>query len=131
MGNPNSGSLKETEAAAQALALRLQPVGIRGVNDLEEAFSQMIKEHAGALAVRQELLLTTLRERSVELATKNKLPAIYAFTEFLNVGGLMSYGPSRLALFLGAATYVDKILKGAKPADLPVQQPTKFEFVVT
>ena len=131
VGNPGSGNvMKETEAAARALGIRLQPVGIRSANDLEEAFSQMIKERAGALAVRQEPLLTTLRERIVELAAKNKLPAIYAFTEFLDVGGLMSYGPSRLALRLAAATYVDKILKGAKPADLPVQQPIKFEFII-
>jgi putative ABC transport system substrate-binding protein len=131
VGNPGSGDvMKEIEAAARALGIRLQPVGIRSANDLEEAFSQMIKERAGALAVRQEPLLTTLRERIVELAAKNKLPAIYAFTEFLDVGGLMSYGPSRLALRLAAATYVDKILKGAKPADLPVQQPIKFEFII-
>src|SRR5262249_10094351 len=131
MRNPGSGDvMKEIEAAARPLGIRLQLVGIRSANDLEEAFSEMIKERAGALAVRQEPLLTTLRERIVELAAKNKLPAIYAFTEFLDVGGLMSYGPSRLALFMTAATYVDKILKGAKPADLPVQQPRKFEFVV-
>jgi len=128
-GNPSGNVLKETEAAARALGIRLQPVGIRNANDLGEAFAKMIKQ-SSALAVAQDPLLTSNRQRVVELAAKNKLPAIYAFTEFLDVGGLMSYGPSRLGLFLGAATYVDKILKGAKPADLPVEQPTKFEFVI-
>ena len=112
------------------MGVRLQLLGIHSANDLGEAFSKMNKERSGALAVAQDPLLTTNRERIVELAAKNRLPAIYPFTEFLDVGGLMCYGPSRLGLFLGAATYVDKILKGSKPADLPVEQPTKFEFIV-
>ena len=129
--NPSTGnSMKETEAAAKALGIRLQPVGISSADDLGEAFSKMIKERSGALAVQQDPLFTNNREKIVELAAKNRLPTIYAFTEFIDVGGLMSYGPSRLDLFQGAAIYVDKILKGAKPADLPVQQPMKFEFVV-
>jgi len=131
MESPTSvDSLKEAETAARALGIRLQAVGVRSANDLGEAFAKMIKEHSNALAVQQEPFLTSNRERIVELAAKNSLPTIYAFTDFLDVGGLMSYGPSRLALFLGAATYVDKILKGAKPADLPVQQPKNFEFVI-
>jgi putative ABC transport system substrate-binding protein len=129
--NPSSrNSLKETEAAAKALGVRLQLVGIRSANDLGEAFSKVSKERSGALAVQQDALFTSNRERIVESAAKNRLPTIYSFREFIDVGGLMSYGPSRLDQWLRAAVYVDKILKGAKPADLPVQQPMNFEFII-
>jgi ABC-type uncharacterized transport system substrate-binding protein len=125
-----AASFRETEAAAKQLKIRLQPLGIHSANEIGEALLKLTKEQSGALLVAQDPLLTSNRERIVELAAKNRLPALYAFTEFLDVGGLMSYGPSRLGLFQGAATYVDKILKGAKPAELPVEQPKKFELVI-
>jgi putative ABC transport system substrate-binding protein len=90
----------------------------------------MIGAHAGALTVLPSTILFSERRRIVDLAAKNRLPTIYVTREFVDAGGLMSYGPNFVDLFRRAATYVDKILKGAKPADLPVDQPTKFELVI-
>jgi putative ABC transport system substrate-binding protein len=122
--------LKAAEVAARTLGVRLQLVEARGPADLDRAFSEMTKAHAGALTVLPSAMLFTARRRLADLATKNRLPAVYAQREFVEAGGLMSYGPSLADLFRRAATYVDKILKGAKPADLPVEQPTKFELVI-
>jgi putative ABC transport system substrate-binding protein len=121
---------KEAEVAAQALGVRLQVVEARGPVDFDRAFSDMTRARAGALTVRPASMFIVERKRLVDLAAKNRLPAVYAWREFVDAGGLMSYGPNNADLFRRAATYVDKILKGAKPADLPVEQPTRFEFVI-
>jgi putative ABC transport system substrate-binding protein len=122
--------IKELEVASPALGLQLQVVEVRGANQLESAFSAMTAERASALIGLQQPTLDSLRKRIVDLAAKNRLPAIYSNNEYVETGGLMSYAPDIVAMFRRAAIYVDKILKGAKPADLPVEQPTKFEFVI-
>ncbi len=122
--------VKETQAAAQALGVRLQSLEARDPNELESAFAAMTRERAGALLVQHELVFLTHRKRIVELAAKNRLPAMYERKEYVDVGGLMSYGVSFPENFRRAATYVDKILKGSKPADLPVEQPMKFELII-
>jgi putative tryptophan/tyrosine transport system substrate-binding protein len=118
--------MKEQEIAAQGLGLHLVPLSIEG--DIEAAFATVRKEHPDALLTNPSPLINTARERIVEFAAKNHLPAMYAAPEFVDAGGLMSYTPNYAAMFRRAATYVDKILKGAKPADLPVEQPTQFEL---
>ncbi len=122
--------IKEMEVAARVLGVQLQPVEFNGPNDLENAFSTIIKGRVGALIGLTGQSVRVLRGRIVELAAKHRLPAMYPLTEFVEAGGLMSYGPSYPDLLRRAAVYVDKILKGTKPADLPVEQPTKFEFVI-
>jgi putative tryptophan/tyrosine transport system substrate-binding protein len=122
--------LKETQGAAHALGLQLQSLEARNVKDFESAFEAATKAGVNALVVLVDSLFTGNRKRIVDLAAKNRLPAIYSWTEFVDAGGLMSYGPSFPDLFRRAATYVDKILKGAKPADLPVEQPMKFELII-
>ena len=124
------GVLKETEVAARALGVQLQLVEARGPNDFDSAFSAMTRERAGALIVFPSTLLFAHQRRIVDLATKSRLPAIYPAREFVDAGGLMAYGASLRDNFRRVATFVDKILKGAKPADLPVEQPTKFELVI-
>jgi putative ABC transport system substrate-binding protein len=121
---------KELEIAAQALGIQLISLPVRELGDFEPAFETARKENVHALLTSPSPLLNTVRERIVELAAKNRLPAMYAGPEFVEAGGLMSYAPSYTDLFRRAATYVDKILKGAKPGDLPVEQPTKFELVI-
>jgi putative ABC transport system substrate-binding protein len=122
--------LKAAEVAARALGLRLHFVEARSPADFERAFSDMTRARAGALTVLGTSMFTSERRRLVNLAAKNRLPTMYPLREFVDAGGLMAYGPNLPDLFRRAATYVDKILKGAKPADLPVEQPTKFEFVI-
>ena len=122
--------LKEAEVAARALGVRLQFVEARGPEDFDRAFSDMTRARAGALTVLGSAMFFSERRRLVDLAAKNRLPAVYPWREFVDAGGLMAYGPDLADLFRRAATYVDKILKGAKPADLPVEQPTKFELVI-
>src|SRR6266852_435003 len=122
--------LKGAEVAARALGVRLQFVEARGPDDFDRAFSDMTKARAGALTVLGSTMFGNERRRLVDLAAKNRLPAVYPWREFVDAGGLMSYGPDLADLYRRAATYVDKILKGAKPADLPVEQPTKFELVI-
>ena len=122
--------LKETEFAAQALGVKLQPVKVTGSNDLGPAFSAMTRERAGALIVLQDFIFFDHRAGLVDLAAKSRLPVIYEGREFAEAGGLMAYGPRYDDLFRRSAAFVDKILKGTKPADLPVEQPTKFELVV-
>jgi ABC-type uncharacterized transport system substrate-binding protein len=129
----NPGSLltqKELEAAARALGVGLRLTGIRNENDLEAAFTAITKERVGALLVAAGPFETIHRRRIVDLAASSRLPAMYGARWFVDDGGLISYGVSLLDNFRRAATYVDKILKGAKPADLPVEQPTKFELVI-
>jgi putative ABC transport system substrate-binding protein len=122
--------LKGAEVAARALGVRLQFVEARGPADFDRAFSDMTRARADALTVLTTPVFGTERRRLVDLAAKNRLPTVFPFREYVDAGGLMSYGPSLADMFRRAATYVDKILKGAKPGDLPVEQPTKFEFVV-
>jgi len=121
---------RETEVTARALGVRPQFVEARGPVDFDRAFLDMTRARAGALSVLPSTMFFNERRRLVELAAKNRLPAVYTSREFANAGGLMSYGPNVPDLYRRAATYVDKILKGAKPADLPVEQPTKFELVI-
>jgi ABC-type uncharacterized transport system substrate-binding protein len=121
---------KAAEVAARALGVRLQFIEARGPADFERAFSDMTRARVGALTVRPAPMFVSERRRLVDLAAKNRLPVVYAWREFVDAGGLMAYGPNLADLYRRAATDVDKILKGAKPADLPVEQPTKFELVI-
>ena len=123
------GMLRETETAAQSLGLQLQLVPALGPGDRDGAFITMTRGHADAVILLPSPMLYGEHKHIVELAAKSRLPAMYAAREFVEDGGLMSYGASLPDLFRRAATYVDKILKGANPADLPVEQPTKLEFV--
>jgi putative ABC transport system substrate-binding protein len=122
--------LKAAEVAARALGVRLQVVEARGPADFDRAFSDMTSARAGALTVLGSNMFFKERRRLVDLAAKNRLPAVYITREYVDAGGLMSYGADLADSFRRAATYVDKILKGAKPGDLPVEQPTKFELVI-
>jgi putative ABC transport system substrate-binding protein len=121
---------KETEAAAQALGLKLQSLEVRASEDFEKNFKIATTRHPGALVVLQDALTTANTRSTVDFATKSRLPAMYGSSEVVDVGGLMSYAANLSDLFRRTAVYVDKILKGAKPADLPIEQPTKFEFIV-
>ena len=123
-------TLTEGEVAARALGVHLQSVEVRRPADFDRAFSDMTRARAGALTVFPSLMFTNERKQLAGLAAKNRLPAVYPSREYVDAGGLMSYGPDLTDLFRRAATYVDKILKGAKPADLPVEQPTKFELII-
>ena len=120
----------ETELAARKLGLTLQPLDVRAPEDFEVAFAAAIRGNAQALVALDDALTVAYRPRIVTLAASSRLPAMYGLREFPDDGGLISYGPNFTDLFRRAATYVDKILKGAKPADLPVEQPTKFELVI-
>ena len=122
--------LTRAEVAAQALGVRLQIVEARGLENFDRAFSDMTRARADALTVLPSSMFNNERRRLVDLAVKNRLPAVYQWRHFADAGGLMSYGPNRPEWYRRAAGYVDKILKGAKPADLPVEQPTKFELVI-
>ncbi len=122
--------LKAADVAAGALGVRLQVVEARGPADFDRAFSDMTRAHAGALTVLPSNRFLREHRRLVDLAAKNRLPAVYTSREFVDAGGLMAYGANGADNYRRAATYVDKILKGAKPADLPVEQPTKFELVI-
>ena len=126
----NSQALKEIELAAGAFGVKLQYLEVRDPNDIETAFRAASKARADAVLVLPSPITLSQRKQIADLATKSRLPAMYWATEFVDVGGLMSYSVSFTDLFQRAATYVDKILKGSKPADLPVEQPTKFELVI-
>jgi len=121
---------KETQAVAHELRVQLQSLEVRSSNDFDSAFEAALREHAQALIAAPEPLINTHLKRIVEFAAKNRLPAMYGAPEVVNAGGLMAYAPSYTDLYRRAATYVDKILKGTKPADLPVEQPKKFEFII-
>ena len=126
----NPQTLKEIDLAAGALGVQLQPLDVVAPKDIETAFLAARKGRADALLALASPVLSDHRTQIVELERKNRLPAIHYRPEFVEAGGLMSYATSFTDLSRRAATYVDKILKGAKPADLPVEQPTKFEFVI-
>jgi putative tryptophan/tyrosine transport system substrate-binding protein len=121
---------QETEVAAQKLGVVLQPLDVRGPEDFEAAFITATRGNAQALIAFDDALTLAHRPGIVALAASSRLPTMYGLREFPDEGGLMSYGASFVELFRRAATYVDKILKGAKPAELPVEQPTKFELVI-
>jgi putative ABC transport system substrate-binding protein len=122
--------VKDIEDAARTLRMQLQLVPADGPDDFASAFSAMAKERAGAFIVLPSPMLFGEHRRIVELATNNRLPGMYQAREFVDGGGLMSYGANLDDLFRRTATYVDKIVKGAKPADLPVERPTKFELII-
>jgi putative tryptophan/tyrosine transport system substrate-binding protein len=123
-------SRNAVESAARNLGVAFQPVEVRIRGELEGAFAAMVRERANALVVAQDPVTFGSRGQIVLLAARSRLPAVYGVREFVEAGGLMSYGPNIADQFRRAATYVDKILKGAKPADLPIEQPTKFELVI-
>jgi putative ABC transport system substrate-binding protein len=122
--------LKGAEVAGRALGVQLQFVDARGLENFDRAFSDMTSARAGGLTVLPSARLLREHRRLVDLAAKNRLPAVYTSREFVDAGGLMAYGANLADLYRRAATYVDKVLKGTKPADLPVEQPTKFELVI-
>jgi len=135
LGNPTSQEvyplwLGQVKVAARSLGVQLQILEARGPDDFEKAFAAMTRERAGALFVLGDGMFLLHRTRIAELAAKHRLPAMYPVRGFVDAGGLIVYGPSPRDNFRRAATYVDRILKGAKPADLPVEQPTKFELVI-
>jgi putative ABC transport system substrate-binding protein len=129
----NPGSLpqwKESQLPARELGLQLHSMEVSSAKDFESAFKEATKARSDALAVTQLALATSNRKQIADLATINRLPAIYPREDFVESGGLMSYGPDETERYQRSAIIVDKILKGAKPADLPVEQPTKFELVI-
>jgi len=129
-GPSNALLLENMKPAARALRVALQPLELRGLDDLDAAFSAIRKGRANAIIVIRNPLTATHRARFVDFAARNRLPAMYGDGEFVESGGLMSYGVNIADLWGRAATYVDKILKGSKPADLPVEQPTRFELII-
>jgi putative ABC transport system substrate-binding protein len=122
--------LKEAEGAARTLGVQLQVVEARHPAEFDRAFSDMTRARAGALIVLPTPMFFSEGRRLVDLAATNRLPAMFPYREFVDAGGLMAYGPDLADLSRRAATYVGKILKGANPGDLPVEQPTKFELVI-
>ncbi len=126
----NAPQLREAEVAARALGVRLQPLEARVPSEIDSAFAAMTRERAGALIVLADSMLFGQRTQIAGLAAKRRLPAVYGLRQHAEAGGLMAYGANILDSFRRAAAYVDKILKGAKPADLPVEQPTRFELVI-
>ena len=121
---------EQARVAAPAVGLTVRSVEVRDTRELDAAFEAIIREHPEALLLLVDPLTLSQRARIVEFAAEQRLPAIYETRDFVDVGGLISYGPNVPDLFRRAATYVDKILRGAKPADLPIEQPTKFELVI-
>ncbi|HWO90977.1 MAG TPA: ABC transporter substrate-binding protein [Methylomirabilota bacterium] len=131
MSNPNDAlQWKETESAGPSLRVQVQLLDVRKPGDLAGAFDAAVKQRAGALVVGLDALTWANHRPIVDLAAKHRLPAMYGGREFVDAGGLIAYGVSYPHLYHRAATYVDKILKGAKPADLPVEQPTRLELVI-
>jgi putative ABC transport system substrate-binding protein len=134
LSNPDNAyhqlAIREVNVAARSLGVQLQLLEARGPNEFDGAFAAMAKERVGALLVLSDAIFSSHRTRLADLAARSRLPAAYGVRDSVEAGGLMSYGPSLLDSYRQAATYVDKILKGAKPADLPVEQPMKFELVL-
>ena len=122
--------LQGVDVAARALGVRLQFVEVRGPENFDRAFSDMTRARSGALTLLPSNLFLREHRRLVDLAAKHRLPTVFPWGDGVDAGGLISYGPSIADLYRRAATYVDKILKGAKPGDVPVEQPTKFELVI-
>ena len=122
--------LASIDMAAKALGIQVKVIDARGADEIERAFSSAVRSRAGGVLMVADAFLWSQRGRIVELAARQRIPVIYPEVEFVEVGGLMGYGPNVADNFRRAATYVDKILKGVKPADLPIEQPTKFELVI-
>ena len=122
--------LDESRAAARELRVQVQPLHARNPGEIERAFQETPKQGAQALIVFDDPVLWSYRKQIVALVAKARLPVMYGYSEFVTEGGLISYGPHRPDLYRRTATYVDKILKGARPADLPIERPTRFELVV-
>ena len=122
--------LREVAVAGRSLRVQLQILKAQGPEEFESAFAAMTRERAGALYVVGDPVLVRNRRRLAELAAKSRLPAVYELKDHADAGGLMAYGPNLLDMYRRAATYVDRILKGAKPGDLPIEQPAKFELVI-
>ena len=130
--NPfHSLSVRQAQAAAQALAIKLQLLDVRAAEDLDGAFAAILKERPEALLILADRIFLHNRTRMMDFATRQRLPNVNAYRELIEAGGLMSFGPSYEDMHRRAAIYVDKILKGAKPGDLPVEQPTKFTLVLS
>jgi putative ABC transport system substrate-binding protein len=129
-GTRGNLALTEMEPAAKALGLKLLSLEVRSLDDFEGAFARAKRDGAQALITTTGARINTQLRRVLDLAAKNRLPAIYHYSEFVEAGGLMSYGPDNTDLWRHAAEFVDKILKGAKPGDIPVEQPKKFEFII-
>ena len=129
-GPASSLTWKESQAPARALGLQLYSMEARSISDFDKAFAGAIRAHVGALVIAANTSVTRNQKLVAELAAKNRFPSISILSDFVESGGLMAYGPDRSDLFRRAAMYVDKILKGRKPADLPVEQPKKFEFII-
>jgi putative tryptophan/tyrosine transport system substrate-binding protein len=129
-GTDNPPQWKESQNVARELGLQLHSMEVGNAGDFENAFKEAIKARSGALAVTRYRLSNVYQKRIIELAAKSRLPAIYYREDFVENGGLMSYGADELEPFRRAAAMIDKILKGTKPTDIPVEQPTKFEFVI-
>src|SRR5262245_4490142 len=134
LSNPDNAyhqlAIREVNVAARSLGVQLQLLEAQGPNEFDGAFAAMAKERVGALLVLSDAIFGPHRTRITDLAARSRLPAAYGVRHYVEAGGLMSYGPTLLDSYRRAATYVDQILKGAKPADLPVEQPTKFELVI-
>ncbi len=129
--NPNHAiQVNETQAAAKELGLQVQVLEARNLNEVEAVFSKLYEKNVSALLMLPDSMLNAHRERSAELATKSRVPTIFEFKEFVEAGGLMSYGTNIVAVYRRVAVYIDRIVKGAKPSELPVEQPTNFEFVI-
>ena len=132
LSNPTNAyhqlAIREMNAPAPSLGVQLQLLEARGPNEFDSAFAAMTKERVGALLVHA--MLNSHRTRLADLAARSRLPAAYSVRDYVEAGGLMSYGPSLLDSYRQAAAYVDRILKGAKPAELPVEQPSKYELVI-
>jgi ABC-type uncharacterized transport system substrate-binding protein len=125
-----SSALKQTDAAARSMGLQIQLVEARGPEELDGAFAAMTRARAGALFVPADIIFVRHAQQIAELAAKHRLPSMFGFRAHVEAGGLMSYAASFAVMFRRAAAFVDKFLKGVKPADLPVEQPTKFELVI-
>ena len=122
--------MKELEAAAQALKVQLHPVPVQDPKELESAFAALTRQRAGALTVIPDGMFLAQADRIIALAARSRLPAIYGFTDLVEAGRLMAHGVNLPEMFRRGASYVDRILKGARPADLPIERPTRFYFVI-
>jgi len=134
LGNPanpgNAQWVQHAQEAARVLSVRLQALEARDPKEIDNAFTEMIKEQAGAVVILNDTMLSDNRRRITDHAARRRLPTVFGLSELAEAGGLLAYEPSRSDTWRRAATYVDKILKGAKPADIPVEQPTKFELII-
>jgi putative ABC transport system substrate-binding protein len=134
LGNPanpgNAQWVRHAQDAARTLGVRLRPLEARDPGEIDNAFTEMATEQAGAVVILNDTMLSDNRRRIADHAVRRRLPTVFGLSEHAEAGGLLAYEPNRSDRWRRAAAYVDKILKGAKPADLPVEQPTKFELTI-